>query len=180
MDTKRLRAYKIIYTCGTEKHWLQASASTISYSGGANQPQSCWILAEALCQNPCNMSGMRAHKASTVQEAVVHVARNNKNWLRSGPAVRRGSHFQAHGDIPPAVFISRVMLRMRRQWEQQNRRFGKWPARPVISSHGPTVLTGGVPRHGAVKRYSASGPAGSTCACGKTLSLTDEACWMRK
>jgi hypothetical protein len=92
----------------------QASTSTISYSGSANQQRSCWILAEAPCQNPCNMSGMRTRKASTVQEAVVRVARNNKNCLRSGPAARRGFHFQAHGDIPLAVFISQGMLRMRR------------------------------------------------------------------
>jgi hypothetical protein len=64
--------------------------------------------------------------------------------------------------------------------ERRNRRLGKRPACPAISSHGPTVATGGVPRHSAVKRCSAGGPAGSPRACGKTLSLTDEACRMRK
>jgi hypothetical protein len=67
-----------------------------------------------------------------------------------------------------------------KQWERQNTRFSKRPAYPAISSHRPTPVAGGVPRYGAVKWYSAGSPAGSPCACGKTLSLTDEVCWMRK
>jgi hypothetical protein len=110
----------------------------------------------------------------------MHVARTTRNWLRSGPAVKRGFHFRAHDDIPLVVFASQVMQRVRRTVERQNRLFDKRPARPAISSHGPTVLTGGVPMYSAVKLCSAGGPAGSPCACGKTLSMTDEACRMWK
>jgi hypothetical protein len=90
------------------KWQLQVRASSIPYLGSGDRPRSCRVLAVALCQNPCSVLGMRAPKASTIRELVMHVVRNNKNQLWSGLAAKRGFHFRAHKDIFSVLFTSQV------------------------------------------------------------------------